>query len=410
MMIHIDLSKSLYKTVHTYPETKDYLIMQGMTQVEDEELLQTLGKNITMDVLIQSKKINKAVFVEQIEAIINENLKQADTTLIESDKNKNADISIQGILPCPVRIPLLEGFEEWLNTREPSYKSRVDYELKAASMGVDWLKEYLEQGSDEEEIADVFLSAGFDLFFDRRYMGKYKEEKVFEDIISYEDMNEDFNCDTIHLKDPDGDYSVIGVVPAVFLVNQEALKGKKIPFTWEELINGDYDNSVSLPVGDFDLFNAILLNIYKCYGIDGVERLGKTLMKAMHPSEMIKSDRNKQQQPAVTIMPYFFTKMVRGNGPMQAVWPKDGAIISPIFMLSKRSKKEKLQPIVDFFGSKEVGEILSHNGRFPSTHPEVDNLINKENKYMWIGWDYIKKNDIGQIIETCMSAFGGGIR
>ncbi len=63
---------------------------------------------------------------------------------------------------------------------------------------------------------------------------------------------------------------------------------------------------------------------------------------------------------------------------MKAIWPKDGAIISPIFMLSKRSKKDKLQPIVDFFASKQVGEILSHNGRFPSVHPEVDNHIMPE--------------------------------
>lgn len=274
-------------------------------------------------------------------------------------------------------------------------------------MGVDWLKDSLEHGSGEDEIADVFLSAGFDLFFDNRYMGHLKKEKVFEDIADYEHYNKDFENDYISLKDPDADYSIIGTVPAVFLVNQDALDGREIPFTWEALLSGEFDNSVSLPVGDFDLFNAILLNINKTYGMDGVRKLGKTLMKSMHPSEMVKSG-TKQEQPAVTIMPYFFTKMVKGNGPMVAVWPKDGAIISPIFMLSKKSKKEELKPIVDFFASKEVGEILSHNGRFPSTHPKVDNLITPDSKYMWIGWDYIKNNDIGQLIDDCMDTFNGG--
>ncbi len=247
------------------------------------------------------------------------------------------------------------------------------------------------------------------MFFDERYIGHLKKEKVFEDIVDYDHYNKDFDNDYISLKDPDMDYSVIGAVPAVFLVNKDALGERKMPSTWEEILNGEFENSVSLPVGDFDLFNAILLNINKTYGMEGVRKLGKSLMKAMHPSEMVKSN-TKPEQPAVTIMPYFFTKMVRGNGPMVAVWPKDGAIISPIFMLSKRSKKEEIKPIVDFFASEEVGKILSHNGRFPSTHPNVDNQITPDNKYMWIGWDYIKSNDIGKLIEECMDVFNGGTK
>ncbi len=408
-MKYVDLSRSLHYFVNKYPEVKDYLIGQGLTQVEDPKLLDSIGKNITLEILVQSKGINKELFVKQLEEIISESRANVDTTLFEKEKNTEATIRIQGILPCPVRIPLLEGFEGWLEETTPEYRASVDYELKAASMGVDWLKESLEKNSSDEEIADVFLSAGFDLFFDERYIGHLKKEKVFEDIVDYDHYNKDFDNDYISLKDPDMDYSVIGAVPAVFLVNKDALGERKMPSTWEEILNGEFENSVSLPVGDFDLFNAILLNINKTYGMEGVRKLGKSLMKAMHPSEMVKSN-TKPEQPAVTIMPYFFTKMVRGNGPMVAVWPKDGAIISPIFMLSKRSKKEEIKPIVDFFASEEVGKILSHNGRFPSTHPNVDNQITPDNKYMWIGWDYIKSNDIGKLIEECMDVFNGGTK
>ncbi len=409
-MSFIDLNKSLHHLVTKYPEVKEYLIGQGLNQVEDQKLLETIGKTITVSVLIQSKKINQELFVSQLETIIKESRNLADTTLLEKARNYEATIKIQGILPCPVRIPLLEQFEGWLEDQDQTYQKSIDYELKAASMGVDWLKEAMEESTETcqegSEVADVFLSAGFDLFFDNRYMGHLKKEKVFQDMVVYEEYNQDFDNAYISLKDPDKDYSVIGTVPAVFLINHNALGDKPIPFTWEALISGEYENLVSLPVGDFDLFNAILLNIHKEFGMDGVRRLGKTLMKSMHPSEMVKAG-SKPNQPAVTIMPFFFTKMTRPGGTMEAVWPKDGAIISPIFMLSKRNKRDQVQPIVDFFASKGVGEILSHNGRFPSTHPDVDNLIPKENKYMWLGWDYIKNNDIGQLIEACMTAFEG---
>ncbi len=178
----------------------------------------------------------------------------------------------KGFLPCPVRIPLLEGFEAWLEGQEDTYKNDINYELKAASMGVDWIKETLENSPHEDELADVFLSAGFDLFFDKKLMGHYKAEKVFEDLTRWDGYNSDFDNASYSLKDPDGDYSVLGVVPAIFLVNTNALGEREMPKTWADLLTGAFDNQVSLPVGDFDLFNAILLNIYKNYGIDGVKK------------------------------------------------------------------------------------------------------------------------------------------
>ena len=239
-------------------------------------------------------------------------------------------------------------------------------------------------------------------------MAKFKKKGVFADLTDFEKFNEDFDNDEIDLKDPDRQYSMIGVVPAVFLVNVEELNGREIPKTWEDILKEEFENSVSLPIGDFDLFNAILLNVQKRYGDEAVKKLGKSLLRSMHPSEMVKSHTKKNSKPAVTIMPYFFTKMIRGNGPMQAVWPEDGAIISPIFLLSKSSKKEALKPLVDFFVSKEIGEVLSHNGRFPSINPEVDNRTGKV-PYMWLGWDYIKQNDIGKLIRHCEAIFNESI-
>lgn len=386
----------LYDIINKYPQTKDYFILNGVKQVENEKLLSSLGKTLRLETLIKSKKLNKDLFLEELNSVLEQ--KDVDSTLEESEIKKEADIKLTGILPCPVRIPLLESFEKWLEEKDK--KEDIDYELKAASMGVDWLKDSMK----EESLSDVFLSAGFDLFFDDKYMNQFKKKKVFKDLVNLDKYNKDFDNEYLSLKDPDGDYSIISVVPAVFLVNDDVLKDKKAPSSWEELISGDYDNSVSLPIGDFDLFNAILLNIYKRFGLEGVRRLGKTLLKSMHPSQMVKSNVGRIQ-PAITIMPYFFTKMAKFGGPMNAIWPKDGAIISPIFMLTKAKKADKLKEVAQFFASREVGEILSHTGLFPSTHPEVDNNIDKNNRYMWVGWDYIKNNDIGNILKTCIEEF-----
>jgi ABC-type Fe3+ transport system substrate-binding protein len=404
-MNYVSLNDTLYEVVQQYPESKDFFMSQGLEQVEDRQQLEKLGKILTIQQVIMTKKLSEKLFLSELNQYIDSTKHQVDTTLYERQENQKAIIQVKGVLPCPVRLPLLEGFESWMADQPEAYKGSIDYELKAASMGVDWLKDALVHG-DDSCVADVFLSAGFDLFFDDRYIGHMKKEKVFKDLSTFGHFNQDFDNEQLSLIDPDGDYSMVGVVPAVFLVNKDVLGERQMPNSWEDLLDESFEGSVSLPVGDFDLFNGILLNIHKQYGMEGIRKLGKSLLESMHPSEMVKSNR-RQEQPAVTIMPYFFTKMVHKNGPLVPVWPIDGAIISPIFLLSKQEKAEELQPIVEFFTSKAVGEILSHNGRFPSVHPEVDNFIPKENKYMWLGWDYIKSHNIGELIESCTNVFNG---
>jgi ABC-type Fe3+ transport system substrate-binding protein len=404
---YIDPKDTLFDITEKYKEAIDLFVSIGFENIKDENKRKTMGKAITLENALNMKKINIDTFIDQLTELIESNQNE----LLETNKKQeNTELRIEGILPCPVRVPLMEAFKGFLEENKEKLNTEIGYELKAASMGVDWLKDSLEKSESADVLADLFISAGFDLFFDKDLIGKYKMENVFEDMTEMDHYNKDFENENISLKDPDNQYSMIGVVPAVFLVNTEELDGRDMPSSWEDLLSEEFENKVSLPIGDFDLFNAILLNIHQKYGEDGVKRLGKSLLRSMHPSEMVKSHIKKAEKPIVTIMPYFFTKMTKRGGPMKAVWPKDGAIISPIFLLSKKEKKEKLKPIVDFFASKEIGEILSHNGKFPSVNPKVDNMISEDHKYMWIGWDYIKKNDIGNLLKKCEKLFNESIR
>ena len=402
---YFDYNDSLYDITNRYPETLDLFITNGFENMRDAKMRETFGKSITLEMALSMKKINIDTFVDRMIEIIEEDKAVVDESLISSNKKTDADVRIDGVLPCPVRIPLMDAFNTWMEEKGNKLNISVDYELKAASSGVDWIKHTLEEADSEEILSDIFISAGFDLFFDTRLMGKFKAQGAFEDMTGFDRFNVDFDNEYIDLKDPDRQYSIIGVVPAVFLVNSEELDGRKMPSSWEDILSPEFENAVSLPIGDFDLFNSILLNIYKKFGEDGLRRLGKSLLRSMHPSEMVKSHIKKDNKPVVTIMPYFFTKMIKRGGPMVPVWPSDGAIISPIFLLAKKSNIDLVKPFVDFFASKEVGEILAHNGRFPSTNPMVDNMISAEHKYMWLGWGYINENNIGQLIAKCEDIF-----
>ena len=399
MAKYFDEDEKIINILNRYPETIEFFINKGFDKLKNEKDKETLGK-LSLNLILKSKGISIEGFSQMLDDFIELSRNSADITLNEKTK-RTKGVKVVGLLPCPVRVPLLEQFDAFVEKHETD----IQYDLKAASHGLEWLKGTVRNVADYNELADIYLSAGFDLFFDEELMGKFKKAGVFKNGVKYDKFNSDFENDYMSLKDPSGDYSILAVVPAVFLVNTQELNGREIPKTWADLLKPEFEKSVSLPVSDFDLFNAILLNIYKLYGDEGVKKLGKSLIQNLHPAQMVKSDRLTVNRPTVTIMPYFFTRMTKEGGAMVPVWPEDGAIISPVFMLTKAEKLKEMESLIDFLSSKAVGEILSHKGFFPSVNPEVENLTPRDKKYLWIGWDYIYNNNLQEQMHHCEDLF-----
>jgi len=400
-MNKLDSKMTIKSIVEQYPETLEILTNNGFPQFRNKDKLEKAGNILTLGSALKAKKYDLQTYINMLEEKISERENNVDITLKDMKKN-NADIYVSGLLPCPVRVPLMEKFDNFLENYQRKNGLKVNYSLEAASLGAEFLKDILAV-KDEKELPDVFLSAGFEAFFGKDSIGKFKERNVFEDLTAFE-INDDFK--NLNIIDKKGHYSIIGVVPAVFMVNQEELGNLPAPQSWEDILNDNYRQRVALPVGDFDLFNGILLNIYKDYGEEGVEKLGGCLMKSMHPSQMVKNAGKKlEEKPIVTIMPYFFTKMLSGSKTMKIVWPSDGAIISPIFMLTKRDKRENLKEIADFLSGSEVGEILSHRGLFPSLNSNVKNNLPLQAPFKWLGWEYIYNNDLDSLIKNVNRIF-----
>ena len=403
-MSYIDINDTIFNITEKFPETVDIFVSRGFPRMGDYNQRAGYGKLLSLKAALKMKGLNEELFTGLLNDTIRESRESADITLRAGDKSENPDkISLTGLLPCPVRIPLMEEFNRFVPQFEESSGFSLDAELKAASTGTQWVQDHIDNSTSADNLPDLFISAGFDLFFDRERIGRLREEKKFSDLLGWDRINSSFNG--LEMRDPDRDYSIIAAVPAVFLVNTQELGDRPCPQSWEEILSDEFTDSVSLPVGDFDLFNAILLSIGQKYGDRGIRMLGKVMLQAMHPSQMVKSDRGKGVRPAVTIMPYFFTKTVREGGAMKAVWPADGAVLSPIFMLAKKSREKELKPVAEFFGSPKIGEILAQQGLFPSLHPEVDNRLPADRPFMWLGWDYIKSHDLSAEIARAESLF-----
>jgi ABC-type Fe3+ transport system substrate-binding protein len=385
-----------------YPETLEVLVANGFDNLKDPKVLAGVGGFLKLERAAQTRNYDLDNFLGLLQQRVDEQHQQVDVTMKQTLKNES-EITISGLLPCPVRLPLLEGFSSFIEKYTKESGVTVSYKLEAASVGADWMSEHIQGITEADQLPDVFVSAGFETFFDPRTIGRFKEQGLFADLTAGP-VNSAF--DGVGLKDPKGHYSLISVVPAVFMVNHAELGDLPVPRTWADLLKPEYEQNVALPVGDFDLFNAILLSIHKDFGDIGIKKLGRCMLKSMHPAEMVKNaQRVADEKPLVTIMPYFFTRMAAMVKSLEIVWPEDGAIISPIFMLTKDEKRDKLQPIADFLYSKEVGEILTNKGLFPSLNPAVKNNLPEQHPWKWVGWDYLYSHDVAAQIRYTVALF-----
>ena len=393
----IDVKQNLYQITEEYPAVIPVLVKQGFNQINDEAKRKSFGKQVTLKQAAELKNLNLEKLVDLMETEIDRN---------RTTNSGAGKIKLSGSLPCPVKLPLTEELEK--TAAELDYE--VELDLKSASQGLEWLKDDFEDITSSDELSDIFISAGFDLFFDRNLMDRFRRQDVFADATGITELNKDFSQAGVDLLDSAGDYSVLSIVPAVFLVNKEELEGREVPRSWEEILSEEFANSVSLPVSDFDLFNAILLNLYREYGTAGIQKLGRAMKKDLHPSQMVKEGgRKADDQPAVTIMPYFFTRMAKRFPHMEFVWPEDGAIVSPIFMLTKKEKNEQMQPLIDLMASEKMGKILAEQGLFPSVLPEIDNGLPDNADFMWPGWDFLRNEDPGALLRELEAEFNEAV-
>lgn len=398
----IDKDMTIKELLELFPETLDVLVANGFENLKDPKVLAGVGGFLKLERAAMTRNYDLDNFLGLLQHKIDEQRHQVDVTMKKTEQD-NSEISISGLLPCPVRLPLLEGFNSFIDDYTKKTGVTVSYKLEAASVGADWMAEHIEGVNELSQLPDVFISAGFETFFDPQTIGRFKDQGAFSDLTAGP-VNQDFSG--IALKDPKGHYGLIAVVPAVFMINHNELGDLPVPRSWADLLKPEYEQKVALPVGDFDLFNAILLAIHKEHGDEGVKKLGRCMLKSMHPSQMIKNaQRVAEEKPLVTIMPYFFTRMAAMVKSLEIVWPDDGAIISPIFMLTKQEKREKLQPIADFLYSKEVGEILAQKGLFPALNPEVANQLPPQHPWQWVGWEYLYSHDVAGLIRHTSTLF-----
>ena len=385
---------TIRSVIEKYPDTSGLFVAAGLGDLIEGEKFEKVASFLTLESALKSSGKDPHTFIKELSDQIKTSQISTDITLLKRDQT---DWDAIGVIPMAIHLQMLEAFETFTTDLADEKSLEFSGRMASAQEGSEWIAELYQDVEDPTLLPDICLGRGYDFFFSKTFQKRFIETGVFHKGPAQQE-NSDFKG--LGLQDPKGNYNVFAVIPAVFVVKESALNDLPIPRTWEALLGSDYKNYVAMPDCNADLPRAVLLSLYSRFGEDGVRRLASNVSQLLHPSQLVKKIRSSAKDaPAVSIMPYFFSQVVQQIPGITVVWPEDGTVVEPLYILSKseskycKSDSEAMEAAKDFFLGSTVASIFA-KGNFPALHPDVNNGIPDDVPLWWVGWDFLGKHDV----------------
>ena len=368
----------------------------GLGHYFNKENLIKIGRFTRLKTLLKSSGIDTARFILLLNGLID-----GYTNTPGTGNAKDQRLHFMAMLPCGLRNPFKDFLEAHLQDNMERYgqlnyltEGNVNHELSYYPL--------LDNIESPDELPDVIIASDVNNFFHKPFVSRFIETNIFQAYIPYPVNPYLKKAD---FPDPSGHYTMLTANMLVMAVDETRLGKNRMPERWEDLLSPAFENEIIMR-GEDDFFcNAVMLPFYKDHGFEAIRILSRQIRCGKHPAEMVKlADSGNEGAATIYILPYFFAQRIK-NKNTKIVWPEDGAIASPVFLLAKSDTMEKHQPLLDFLLSKETGEMLVMRS-FPSVNPEVKNLLPKQIK--WLGWDFLTTNDIGKIKQNIQEVFMNG--
>lgn len=387
-------NENIQALAESYPQLLPLFEKQGLGRFFAPTILSKIGKFMKLSSLLASVNINEIQFV----GVLNAELSGCNPSSTGAFSDLLQQLHFMAMLPCGLRNPFKDFLQAHLASNTETYaglnyltEGNVNHEVSYYPL--------LDTVASEEELPDIMVASDVNNFFHRPFQERFINKGIFE---CYSPFEPNDYLEKVGFSDPASHYTMYTVNMLVMAVDTERLGNTPIPQKWADLLSPNFENKIIMR-GEDDFFcNAVMLPFYKDHGWDAIRSLALNIRSGMHPAEMVKlADAGKEGAATVYIMPYFFAKKIK-NPAVKLIWPEDGAIASPVFILVKKTASIKHKPLLDFLLSEEMGNMLVSRF-FPSIHPYVNNTLPEAVK--WLGWDFLNKNDIGVLKERIRDVF-----
>ncbi len=399
-MMKITDDMTVKQVLELVPEGITLFKNNGLGKFEAQEVRDTLGSILKLRSALNMAGIEISAFLKSLNNLADRST--AEVSFIE-DYSAQKSLNMLALLPCGMKMPFSRKFKEFEatlgNETEVNclIEGNVNHELSYYP--------YIDQLETMDELPDVIVSADINSFLHHGFMNKFIKTGCFK-AVEFDSSNPDFaNTD---YTDPDESYTMLSANILVLVVNKRRAEGYKIPESWADLLKPEYKDTITMRGQDEFFCSGVLMPFYKDHGLDGIRALSKNVKKGLHPAEMVQEiERANADSTPFYLMPLFFANRLKDKSIFDIVYAKEGAIISPVFMLVRKDHTELAEKITEFITGKELSEFCAKAG-FPSVRPDVDNGLPEGCKLAWMGWEFLKREDPMVVKDEIQRVFSEG--
>jgi hypothetical protein len=353
----------------------------------------------TLREILADRNIDCKGFISLLEEQIAAHQVSAQETLASRSYNQK-DLQFLALLPCPVKIPFHGAFSAFLQN-EWGGAPPFHYLVESNANNQLAYYQHINGFRTIDDMPDIVISPGLNGYYHRYFIEHFKKKNYFSDVLD----SSGSPYDHLDLRDPDGHYSVMGANIEVLVIDNERMGDLPVPERWSDLIRPEYRDSISIRGQDGFICETVLLTLFKEIGISGVRDFARSVGADVHPAQMVKNAGSlKAHAPPISIMPLFFANIAKNTKNVTIIWPKDGAIVSPVTMIVKKNRREELESLVSYLAGEKTGAIFS-GVSLPSMVSEVPPCVPRDSVFDWVGWDYLTTHDIGYEIDMITREF-----
>jgi ABC-type Fe3+ transport system substrate-binding protein len=397
----VNENMSIHEILTTYPYLMGLFRDNGLEKFEKPEILEKLGPLLKLKTPLAMMGVNRDAFVDLLNRSIEKHEQGGDFTLSENPERQR-DLTMLALLPCGMKMPFSRAFDAFAEEYDRTHSNSLKYLLEGNVNHELSYYRYIDSIESLDELPDLIISSDINSFYHRPFRERFLEKEGFVSLHSGK-LHPDF--EKIGYEDPDGRFTMVSANLLTLVSIDDMLEGKPEIESWGDILRPEFRNNVVMR-GQAEFFcNGVLLPFYALFGMDGVTGLARSVRTGVHPSEMVKMvDGKKDDVAPLYIMPYFFARKIKDRARVTIRIPREGALVSPVQMLVKKEARERLTEITDFLCGTEFGQLCA-DAYFPSVHPQVRNATSHVERYYWLGWDFLKQNDIGGLKKEMETVF-----
>jgi ABC-type Fe3+ transport system substrate-binding protein len=313
---------------------------------------------------------------------------------ISNEKN----VSILAQLPCGLKSPYLKALQKFCNSLERESGTAVEL-MEEGKEGVSLFQkiEFL----NGDQLPDILIGSDINVMYHKEFRERFIDTDFYQ-TPPMENGNSFFR--NIEFQNKSLPYYMLAANLLVLVRVKKILPDFPETPSWGELLKEQYRKKLIFR-GDKNSFcSGVLLPFYKLFGESGVKALGKATLDGLHPSQMVRNIDDEKGEAGLYIMPLFFAEKIQNRKAVQIYSPKEGAIVSPIQMLVKKSLIKETETLVQFLTGIELGQLCGERF-FPAYHNKVDNSSVDVDDLLWLGWDFLNQYDIGKLKQQLKKTF-----